>query len=389
MKRLMLMMLIASIISSCDRDLGANEPSTNPIDAVTPNTETSILDYSDILNLPVFPLNYANINLPNYFNQDANIDNTPNDNQVSDWGATLGRVLFYDKKLSQNETVACASCHQAAHGFSDNSAFSTGFNGGLTGRNSMGLANAKFYNNGHFFWDERANTLEDQVLGPIQNPVEMGMTLAEVVERVGAEDYYKVLFEAAFGDEVVNSDRISLALSQFIRSILSFNSKYDAGRSQVNNPRDNFPNFTAEENQGKALFFGRGNCAACHGTESFVGPTARNNGLDLVYADNGVGEISGNPNDNGDFKVPSLRNIELTTPYMHDGRFATLEAVINHYSNGVQNHPNLSNQLRGQNGQPRQGNFNNTERAALVAFFKTLTDTQFINDERYNNPFIE
>lgn len=389
MKQILFLLLLVVAISSCEDDIGNNDGGTDPTEPITPNTQTLILDYSDIVDLPATPFNYANINLPNYFNRDNDIDNTPNGNPVSDWGATLGRVLFYDTKLSRNQTVSCASCHKAENGFSDDAQFSTGFNGELTGRNSMGLANAKFYNNGHFFWDERANTLEEQVLGPIQDPVEMGMTLGEVVERVEQEAYYRILFQEAFGDETVNADRISLALSQFVRSMLSYNSKYDAGRAQVNNPRDNFPNFTVQENQGKALFFSnRTNCDNCHGTESFVGPNARNNGLDLVYSDNGVGEITGNPNDFGDFKVPSLRNIELTAPYMHDGRFATLEEVIDHYSNGVQNHPNLSNQLR-QGNQVRHGNFNNGERAALVAFLRTLTDNQFINDERYGNPFVE
>lgn len=387
MNKLILMATIALFAIGCERDDGTDVTNTNPVAPGEP--VPTIGDFSNIINLPTTPFNYANITLPNYFNQDANIDNTPNDNPVTDWGATLGRVLFYDKNLSQNNTISCASCHEAENGFSDNVRFSTGFNGGLTGRNSMGLANAKFYNNGRFFWDERANSLEDQVLLPIQDHVEMGLTLAELENRVSNEDYYLVLFNAVFGDETVNNDRISLALSQFVRSMLSYNSKYDAGRSQVNNERDNFPNFTTAENQGKAVFFGRGGCDNCHGTESFVGPNARNNGLDLVYADNGVGEISGNQNDFGEFKVPSLRNIQLTAPYMHDGRFANLEQVVEHYSSGVQNHPNLSNQLRGQNGQPQNRNFSNGDKAALVAFMNTLTDTDFINDVRYSNPFLD
>jgi cytochrome c peroxidase len=346
-------------------------------------------DVTGVLNLPATPFNYAGVQLPGYFlnNDLIREDNTPNNNPVTNDGATLGRVLFYDKKMSANNTVSCASCHQQENGFSDSAMFSVGFDGGLTGRNSMGLANARYYQNGRFFWDERANTLEDQVLMPIQDHVEMGMTLADLEVKLGAEEYYDELFTNAFGDDTVTSNRISLALAQFIRSMVSYESKYDAGLALTNNPGANFPNFTQSENLGKNLFFSnRTRCSDCHDTNVFVGDQARNNGLDAVFTDFGVGGVTGNANDTGEFKVPSLRNIELTGPYMHDGRFSTLAQVIQHYNNGVQNSQFLDNRLRQGNG-VRRLNLNPQESQALIDFLLTLTDNNFIADEKFSDPF--
>lgn len=346
-------------------------------------------DVTGVLNLPATPFNYAGVQLPGYFlnNDLIREDNTPNNNPVTNDGATLGRVLFYDKKMSANNTVSCASCHQQENGFSDSAMFSVGFDGGLTGRNSMGLANARYYQNGRFFWDERANTLEDQVLMPIQDHVEMGMTLADLEVKLGAEEYYDELFTNAFGDDTVTSNRISLALAQFIRSMVSYESKYDAGLALTNNPGANFPNFTQSENLGKNLFFSnRTRCSDCHDTNVFVGDQARNNGLDAVFTDLGVGGVTGNANDTGEFKVPSLRNIELTGPYMHDGRFSTLAQVIQHYNNGVQNSQFLDNRLRQGNG-VRRLNLNPQESQALIDFLLTLTDNNFIADEKFSDPF--
>lgn len=290
---------------------------------------------ASVLNLPTDPFNYANPDLPSHF-LSANvvrIDNTPNNNQVTDAGATLGRVLFYDVKLSANNSVSCASCHTQSTSFADTRTLSLGFEGGETGRNSMGLANAKYYNNGRFFWDERANSLEEQVLMPIQDEVEMGLSLEELVSKIQASDYYSPLFSEAFGDSNVTSERISLALSQFVRSMVSYESRYDQGLAAVNgNSNADFPNFTEIENLGKNLFFsGRTQCANCHEAVTFNGDQARNNGLDAVNTDLGLGAVTGNANDNGKFKVNSLRNIALTAPYMHDGRFETLDQVIGFY----------------------------------------------------------
>lgn len=371
------------------------------------------------LNLPDTYFNYANIALPSYYTASefppqfqfqavTAYDNTPADNPITDAGATLGRVLFYDKKLSGNGTVACASCHQAEHGFSDANTLSQGFEGGLTRRHSMSIVNARFYAGGKFFWDERANTLEDQVLMPFQDDVEMGLTLQELVNITSSQDYYPQLFQDAFGDQTITSDKISKALAQFIRSLVSVTSKYDVARSEVSSPMANFPSFTDQENQGKTLFYAprtltngvSGNCVGCHQTEAFIGPFpntnfplttfATSNGLDATSTtDLGVSEATGNTNDTGKFKFPSLKNIGVRPPYMHDGRFATLMEVVEHYSSGIQNHQNLITPLVNDAGEVGQFNFNQEEKNALVAFLNTLTDNDMLTDEKYSNPFID
>lgn len=340
------------------------------------------------LKLPASPFNYASPTLPASFsvNPIAQQDNMTGANPTTNAGAKLGRVLFYDKRLSINHTVSCASCHQPEHGYSDPRQFSVGFAGGLTGRNSMGLTNARWYQRARFFWDERAATLEEQVLLPIQNEVEMGMTLPALVARLNAEPYYTDLFNQAFGTPVVTSALISRALAQFVRSIASAQSKYDVGVAST----PQFSNFTAQELQGRQIFNGVGNCTACHGTDNFVpgGGPPTNNGLENPYVDKGIGAVSGRAADEGLFKVGSLRNIELTAPYMHDGRFATLEAVVEFYNSGVVAHPNLAPQLRNPgNGTPRRLNLTTAEKAALVAFMKTLTDTVVTADAKFSDPF--
>jgi cytochrome c peroxidase len=363
-----------------------------PFESESPTTYSTLNQFP---NIPNTPFNYANPDLPNHLliPPVQNADNTPTANPVTDWGATLGRVLFYDKHLSANNQVSCASCHTQADGFSDSKVFSEGFEGGLTGRHSMSLANARYYPNGSFFWDERAATLEDQTLMPIQDHIEMGMELDTLVEKLQFVPYYPQLFRNAYGTNEITTDRISMALAQFVRSIVSYQTKYDEGRAQLQ-PGQNpgatpFPNYTAQENLGKAIFFGPnlGACAGCHGGETFTAPGARNNGLDLVYEDNGVFDVTGLPQDRGDFKVPSLKNVVFTAPYMHDGRFATLEEVIDHYDTGVQPHPALSPPLRLPNGQPRRLNLTQAEKDALVAFLHTLTDESLLEDVKFSDPF--
>jgi cytochrome c peroxidase len=358
-----------------------------------------------ILNLPSDPLDYVNLNLPSHFTTGVQgqplptsingLDNTPTDNPITNEGATLGRVLFYDKKLSANGSVACASCHRQDKGFSDDATLSLGFDGSTTGRHSMTLINSRFYQRGRFFWDERASTLEEQVLMPFQDPVEMGMSLEEVVKTVEEQSYYPALFEKAFGSKEITSDKISKALSQFVRSIVSHGSKYDEGRILTASPGANFTNFTQEENIGKNLFFqtipnGGGACFGCHTTEAFVSanPGPQNNGLDLTSTnDLGAGGVFANPLFVGRFKTTSLRNIELTAPYMHDGRFNTLEEVVEHYNSGIQNHPTLSPALRDANGNPVRLSLTDVEKAALVAFLKTLTDYSVAAEVKWSNPF--
>jgi len=371
---------------------GSNENDIQPVEKPeTPLTQETPTP-SATLNLPATPFDYATLNLPNHFALDApsqplptsinGLDNTPSGNPVTNDGATLGRVLFYDKKLSANETVACASCYTQALGFSDNATFSLGFEGGRTGRHSMTLINARYYQRGRFFWDERAT------------PIEMGMTLDQLIAAVNAQDYYPDLFNNAFGSPEITSTKIAQALAQFVRSIVSYSSKYDEGRAMANLPGDNFMNFSAEENLGKNLFFrtipnGGGACFGCHTTEAFVSanPGPQNNGLDIVTTDKGAGSVFNNPIFEGRFKTTSLRNIELTSPYMHDGRFSALEEVVEHYNSGIQAHPTLSPALTDANGDPVRLNFTDTEKAALVAFLRTLTDESIANEEKWSDPF--
>ncbi|MFT4901698.1 MAG: cytochrome c peroxidase [Lentimonas sp.] len=339
---------------------------------------------SNVLELATIPASYSGIVWPNHLATAEVIasDNTPAANSVTDAAALLGRVLFYDKKLSANYSLSCAACHQQAHGFSDPAALSTGFDGGLTGRNSMGLTNSQFYERGSFFWDERAATLEEQVLEPIQNEVEMGLSLAELVSRVSAYEYYPQLFSDAFGDSSVSSERIALALAQFVRSIVSTQSKYDLGEASE------FSNFTQQELQGMDLFNGpRGRCNACHEGPNFVGSRIDNNGLEFPYIDRGVGAVTGREGAEGKFKMSSLRNIEMTAPYMHDGRFATLEEVIEHYGSEVVDNPNLGGALTHSDGSVRRPNFTASEQADLVAFLLTLTDHSLLDDPKFADPF--
>lgn len=348
---------------------------------------------TNALLLPASPFNYATPALPAAFLAAPILgqDNMPTTNLTTDAGAALGRVLFYDKRLSTNQTVSCASCHLQANGFSDPRRLSIGFNGGLTGRNSMGLSNARWYQREKFFWDERAATLEAQTLMPIQDALEMGMTLTALTNRLAAEPFYTNLFTQTFGTPDVTAERISKALAQFVRSIVSTRSKYDVGVT------NGFANFTAQENLGRQVFLGQvgsATCTACHGSDNFVpGPNLTNNGLENPAVDQGVGAITGLPQDLGRFKVPSLRNIELTAPYMHDGRFATLEQVVEFYDSGVGAHPNLSPPLRvppgngAASGTPLRLNLTPAQKAALVAFLKTLTDPTVATNTMFSDPF--
>jgi cytochrome c peroxidase len=361
---------------------------------------------TDYLNLPATPFDYS-VSLPAYFFTNAGgrlptslngTDNTPPDNPTTNDGATLGRVLFYDKNLSINRTIACSSCHNQSQGFSDSSPLSVGFAGGTTRRHSMTLINARYYQRGRFFWDERASTLENQVLQPFQDPTEMGLTAAQISERVSEQPYYPELFIKAFGDNTVTNDKIARALSQFVRSIVSYQSKYDEGRALVNAPGANFPNFTTSENQGKQLFLrplnnGGAGCFGCHTTEGFISanPGPQNNGLDAnSTTDLGSGEtFPQNALFAGRFKTSTLRNIELTAPYMHDGRFNTLEEVVEHYNSGIQNHPTLSAALANPDGTPVRLNLTTTQKSALVAFMQTLTDHTIATKAKWSNPFCE
>ncbi|MEO1527269.1 MAG: cytochrome c peroxidase [Planctomycetota bacterium] len=347
------------------------------------------------LSLPDVPFRYSESTLPEHVQHSlVRLDNTPADNPISDEGATLGRVLFYDPTLSANSTTSCASCHQQKFAFTDGVKVSTGFEGREVTRNSMSLVNLRYYQRGKFFWDERAESLEEQVLMPIENPVEMGHDLYKLTRQLAEDPIYPPLFESAFGDASVTRERIAKALSQFLRSITSFQSRYDVGLAQVRSPRDPFPNFSDEENLGKDQFFGRALCADCHLPEHdkkqwavFQLSRPGNNGIDsnLPGDDVGVAERSGKEADRGLFKPSTLRNLDVTGPYMHDGRFHTVDQVIEHYNWSVRPHENLDSRLQDfmANGMALP----EVEKVALAKFLSTLTDEQMLTDERYSDPF--
>lgn len=398
---------------------------------IIPHSSAADIAGSRQVNLPDEPYRYSELSIPAYAAQTAQqFDSTPADNPITDHGATLGRVLFYDKTLSKNGTVSCASCHKQELAFTDDAPLSVGFDGHKVDRNSMSLVNSRFYRRGKFFWDERAETLEQQVLMPIENPIEMGHSLDALVGQLSNDPIYQPLFVSAFGDSKITADRISKALAQFVRSIVSFNSRYDVGRDRAKSVDEPFANFTEQENEGKRLFFGEARCATCHvdggqrDDESDLfdlqfSPERQSafffmnrpvvNGIDtepyeasgttigigngqLVStpgikfdADVGVGLITGVQTDIGRFKSPSLRCVDVTGPYMHDGRFRTIEAVVEHYNWSIRPHMNLD---------PRLQKLDNsgialpqTEIDALVAFLKTLTDQTLLTDPKYSDPF--
>jgi cytochrome c peroxidase len=314
-----------------------------------------------------------------------------------DYKATLGRVLFYDKNLSMTGTVACGSCHKQSLGFSDNTALSNGFKSLQTARNSMPVANTLFrFNNQGLFWDMRESDAEKMVLMPVSNHIEMGFTeIDKITERIRAISYYPELFNKAFGSEEITKDKISVALAQFLNCMVSFNSKFDQGRSV------NFSNFNTQELAGKELFFNTLNCGKCHeGSNCWgEGKNTANIGLEMSYADKGITSqevfiqgdfFPGAPvfkKVEGVFKIPSLRNVALTAPYMHDGRFATLMDVINHYNSGVVNHPDLDPILKNSQGKAQRLNLTEEQKNQLIAFLNTMTDQNYITDPKFSDPF--
>lgn len=326
------------------------------------------------------------------------LDNTPPDNPITNDGATLGRVLFYDTQLSGNGTTSCATCHVQAYGFAEPRRTSIGFDGQAVTRNSMSLVNLRFYRRGRFFWDERASTLEQQVLQPIENPIEMGHQLPALVKQLQADPIYPPLFEKAFGKTQVTPQRIAKALAQFVRSIVSFRSRYDVGVAEAGSPLKDFTNFSDEENLGKQQFFGRARCAECH-LPGFDDPDQQqwhvfqlsqptNNGIDRdddERADPGLSAISERLQDRGKFKASTLRNIDRTGPYMHDGRFHTVDQVIEHYNWSVRPHKNLDPRLRdfAANGLALP----EVPKVALAKFLSTLTDNDLLQDPKFSNPF--
>ncbi len=377
--------LIITAITACSSEKNVPLGAPPNLPPVISDAEYAILE--NYLILPRSAYDYAGQTLPFYFSEGAidSTDNAPPLHPRLNELATLGRVLFYDKNLSINNTTACSSCHLQSHGFSDPGQFSKGFNGGFTRRNSMGLANARYFADGSFFWDMRAATLNEQVLMPIEDPVEMGISLDSLERKLEQQTYYPILFRQAFGDTTISRERIAAALANFIRTIVSYRTKFDSGvvaLGRIPTGTSNIPGFSAQENRGFRDFISN-RCNRCHHTALQIAKEPANIGLDVKYDDNGLGEVTGNRDDDGKFKVPSLRNVELTAPYMHDGRFATLEEVIEFYNDDIQPHQNLHPEFGG----PNNPILTDADVEDIVAFMKTLTDRALMTDEKFADPF--
>lgn len=346
------------------------------------------------LDLPAFPINY-DITLPTSLGGMQLFDNDK---------ATLGRVLFYDTDLSADRKISCGSCHKQELAFSDDVPFSKGIFDNHSKRNSMPLGSVfsfqVYYQSVSnafgipFLWDNSAGSADELSKMAFNSENEMDMQMYEVLEEVNSKNYYKPLIKAATNSTIIDETELLDALSEFVRSIASFNSKFDreylANNSSQGAPELNssvlaaqyWDGFTEEENEGKVIYMN--DCTACH--SSINGrPTllSANNGLRMNYADDGIitDEIQNH------FKVPTLRNIEHTAPYMHDGSIETLDDVIDHYSSGVEAHAYLSEELKNSNGDPINRNYSPEEKSALKAFLLTLTDSDIYSATRYSDPF--
>lgn len=342
------------------------------------------------------------------------------DNSNGNHLATLGRVLFYDRNVSLNNSISCASCHKQSLAFADNVRFSSGFENRVTSRNSMPIQNlspgfflapvgpfinttngepvvtvvnnepgrepsSSFQITGSLFWDGRETDLSRMALRPIVNHIEMGVTdLGELSSKLSNIPYYRTLFTNVWGSKEVSPDKIGAALQSFMVAIQSNNTRFDKAM------RGEAP-LSQLESIGEGLFETKYQCNSCHQVQTphgylTMGGGFANIGLDAEYSDSGLMQTTGQPADAGKFKIPSLRNVALTAPYMHDGRFSSLEEVMNHYSEGMANHPNLDFRLR-QNGEPKAMNITAFEKQAIIAFLQTLTDTEMIHDQRFSDPF--
>lgn len=351
----------------------------------------------DLANLD----NYGNQTKPAYIQK----NNAPANGAPEDKAATLGRILFYDKNLSVNNTVSCGSCHKQQLAFGDTASASEGAQG-KTERHAMRLVNVRFAAETHFFWDERATSLEAQTTMPIQNHSEMGYSgqngdpaIGSLIGKMNEIWYYPRLFSWVYGNEEITEQKIQQALSKFIRSIQSFDSKFDIGRAMVANDGVAFPNFTQQENQGKQLFLappqfdangnriaGGAGCAGCHRAPEFdIDPNTRNNGITGSFS--GVADVSNT-------RSPSLRDVvdangQAYGGFMHNAGangLHTLMDVINHYDSIPANNPNLDNRLR-PGGRLQRLHLTNAEKDALAAFIRTLTGSDIYTNPKWSDPF--
>lgn len=308
-------------------------------------------------------------------------------NPVTVEGAELGRYLFYDPILSGDSTMSCSSCHKQEHAFSGGpERFNKGRKNELMTRNTLPLFNLAYYP--ALFWDGRAAALEEQVFHPVRTESEMNLKWSDAVKRINRNTFYKKKFHAAFGKRTIDSTLIAKAVAQFLRTLISANSKFDRSLKQE-------AKLSPDELEGYEIVndMTRGGCVHCHTTDQDALGTIRdfsNNGLDMItdanaYKDKGLGQFTRNIKDNGKFKIPSLRNIVFTAPYMHDGRFKTIEEVVNFYSEEVKPCANIDPRMEfAHQGGPK---LNAHEKRKVIAFLKTLSDSGFIANPEFANPF--
>jgi len=334
--------------------------------------------------------------LPDVNRSEVSIDDNYQYDAMNNAEAKLGRFLFYEKALSVNDAVSCGSCHKQQFAFADNNVGSIGFNQQVTPRNSppiQNISNLIFFDMEQapvsLFWDGRREGLNEMVLDPVMNHIEMGMRSEDdLVERISTISYYKPLFKDAYGSEDVDIQKIRNSLISFVGSMRSMGSKFHAAEFGM-------VAYSALEQQGRDLFFNKYDCESCHRIQDPSGydQTATDNqkfvniGLDLSSPDQGRADVTGNPEDIGRFKIPNLNNITLTAPYMHDGRFATLDEVLDHYSFGVKNSANLDERLKNENGNPMVLSITEEEKTAMKAFLLTLQDNSFVTDPKFSDPF--
>ena len=321
------------------------------------------------------------LEIPQLFSENIIAPVIPNNNPQTVEGVALGKKLFFDTILSADGTQSCFSCHSPENAFTDNTATSDGVDGNFGTRNSMPLFNLAWNYNERFTWDGKELSLERQALEPVQNPIELHSNWEDVVDRLQSHSDYPELFRLAFKTNTITKELTTKAIAQFERTLISANSKFDTytlGETTL----------TVQELNGLDLFLreDKGDCFHCHGNPNnplWTDNAFHNNGLDATFTDLGLGAITGDPNDNGKFRSPSLRNLAFTAPYMHDGRFATLDEVINHYSEGLQNSPTIDPLMK----KVDEGGVQLTtqEKADLKAFLLTLTDTSFTTNPNFQN----
>ena len=321
------------------------------------------------------------MSVPPLFQQRLIAPVIPADNPLTEEGIALGKKLFFDPRLSGNNTQACASCHDPGRAFTDNDRFSEGIDDILGTRNSMPLFNLAWNFSDRFAWDGKELGLERQALEPVKNPIEMHSNWKDVAQKLQQDAEYPDLFLQAFGTATIDSTLVAKAIAQFERILISGNSKFDQyllGNVQL----------SPEELNGFQVFMDedRGDCFHCHGSDNnplWTDNDFHNNGLDTMFADLGLGAVTGDSNDNGKFRSPSLRNLEFTAPYMHDGRFATLEEVIDHYSEGLKISETIDPLMK----KAQQGGVQLTpkDKADLKAFLLTLSDHNFVNNPDFRN----